>query len=549
MREGVPQITDLNSKNGTFINGQRAASAVFRLGDVVHLSAARMVILEAGSGDHGEMLADGDPGLTNEHNAWEETQAYSGRASTEEMVSLLVTTASAVRRGAVADPLNWAVERFGLDAAAVLYRGPDDSVAMVSSAGDLGGLVRHSELLARLTREQKGREPGNRIQELSENDESLLVAPMQRDHVLVVRFSGASPAVGDIRAVIAAVEAVVCSGNPPQPVGVMPGDRRDPELRRFGSPLHRIAGLSHGINECKRQASEFALLDGPILVTGEPGTGKSLFARVIHDLSKRADGDFVTVEWDTVNTQESEARLLGRATAEGVTGALLQAQNGTLFLRDLARIPLELQARLLDLIEEGKGSPKTGPLVRLIAMSSLSCAAALADGAVHESLFSAFGACRLELPPLREHCEDIPLLVTHFQRETGRRGGRAGSGFTVDALEAMASYAWPENVRELRAEVLRLTTRSTSDMVVEVSDLSPHIIESLAAETAPPPDLGAMVHKPLADARAEFERWMILRALADSGWNQSQAAERLGLSRAGLFKKMRRLGLSGRREE
>ena len=123
---------------------------------------------------------------------------------------------------------------------------------------------------------------------------------------------------------IAAVEAVVCSGNPPQPIGVMPGDRRDPELRRFGSPLHRIAGLSEAINEGKRRAAELAGFVGPVLISGEPGTGKSLFARVIHDLSKHKAGPFVTVDWDHANPAEGEARLLGRADENGAAGAFIQ---------------------------------------------------------------------------------------------------------------------------------------------------------------------------------------------------------------------------------
>jgi two-component system response regulator HupR/HoxA len=170
------------------------------------------------------------------------------------------------------------------------------------------------------------------------------------------------------------------------------------------------------------------------------------------------------------------------------------------------------------------------------------------QGRLQAELAASLGGFRLDLPPLRERPEDIPLLVTHFQREVGGRSGGAGSGFTVDALEVLASYHWPGNVGELRAEVLRLMTRAASDMVVEVGDLSPAILEGLAAAEVPPPDLGAMVARSLSDARAEFERWMIRRALFEADWNQTRAAENLGLSRAGLFKKMRKLGLAGHEE-
>jgi two-component system NtrC family response regulator len=181
----------------------------------------------------------------------------------------------------------------------------------------------------------------------------------------------------------------------------------------------------------------------------------------------------------------------------------------------------------------------------VIAGIAASTEDARARGLLDRELAASLRGLWLELPPLREHAEDIPLLVTHFQREVGGRRGGAGTGFTVAALEAMASYEWPGNVGELRAEVLRLMTRAASDLVVEVGDLAPHIREGLAAFEAPPPDLGGLAARPLADGREAFERWRIQRALVDAAWNQSLAAQRLGLSRAGLFKKMRKLGLAG----
>jgi len=541
VRQGLVHITDLNSKNGTFVNGRRTASAAVRVGDVIHLSSTRLVIEEHDSaeppaGTRGDDTSPRAPrGL-----AVEETQGFAGRASAEDMVSLLVTTAVAVRRGAIGEPLSWAVERFGLEALVVLYRDADGNVSMVSSAGDLGPLIRSSEALARIAREHGGKQAGTHITEISELGETLLVAPMERDHILIARFEGAPPAVADLRAVIAAVEAVLCSGNPPWPAGSSPGDRRDPELRRFGSPLHRIAGLSDVLNECKRRAAEFAGSARPVLLAGEPGTGKALFARVIHDLSKRSAGPFVVVA--PAAPDEREIRLFGE---DGAGGAERRARGGTLFVSDLSLVALADQARLLEqLWPTGPAALAGAEQTRLILSVPGSVDDGQARGVLDRELVTALHGLWLELPPLREHTEDIPLLVTHFQREVGGRRGGAGSGFTVGALEAMASYGWPGNVGELRAEVLRLTTRAASDLVVEVGDLAPHIREGLAAIDAPPPDLGALATRPLADARDEFERWRIQRALVDAAWNQSLAAQRLGLSRAGLFKKMRKLGLA-----
>ncbi|HQL30732.1 MAG TPA: FHA domain-containing protein [Thermoanaerobaculales bacterium] len=542
IRQGSSHITDLNSKNGTFVNGRRVASATVRIGDVIHLSSTRMVIEEQGAADAASGSAGDDtsprrpPGT-----AVDETQGFSGRASAEDIVPLLVTTAGAVRRGAIGEPLSWAVERFGLSALVVLYRDDDGNVSMVSSAGDLGALVRSSEALARIAREHGGRQSGTRISEISELGEKLLVAPMQRDHVLVARFEGAPPAVGDMRAVIAAVEAVLCSGNPPCPSGLAPGDRRDPELRRFGSPLHRIAGLSEVVNECKRRAAEFAGGGRPVLLAGEPGTGKALVARVIHDLSKCSGGPFVTA----AALAPGPGEILVFDSDDGPS-RFDQARGGTLYISDLGLVPIADQERLRELLwPAGAASLPPPAQARIVVGVVGSVAEGIARGTLHGELVSPLRASSLELPPLREHSEDIPLLVTHFQREVGGRRGGAGSGFTVAALEALTAYRWPGNVGELRAEILRLMTRAASDLVVEVADLSPRIREELAAADAPPPDLGALASRPLADARADFERWRIQRALVDAGWNQSLAAQRLGLSRAGLFKKMRKLGLAG----
>ena len=549
MRQGTPHITDLNSKNGTFINGRRTASSNFRIGDTVHLSSIPAVVEEEGSEEPVGVTAEsGGEGVTDaDRSDPEETQAFSGQASAEEMVSLLVTTSGAVRRGAVVEPLAWAVEHLGLDAAVVLYRDDEGGVSMVSSAGQLGDLVRSSETLTRIAREQEGQYSGTRISQLDESEESLLVAPIHRQHVLVVPFTGAPPPVGDIRAVMASVEAVLGSGNPPAPAGSVPGDRRDPELRRFGSPLHRIAGLSDSINECKLRTAEIARSDRAVLISGESGTGKSLFARVIHDLSSRQERPFVVLGGAITGPDgTAESRPV---TAEDVAEAVSAANGGTLFVRDLCALTSTLQDLLVAEFHPTGSSPSSRSVgVRPIFGAECDVSAALAEGELNESLAGAFGGFRIDLPPLREHLEDIPLLITHFQREAGGRRGKAGAGFTMDSLEALASYQWPDNVRELRAEVLRLMTRATSDQVVEVADLSPRIREGLASSEVPPLDLGALVQRPLSDAREDFERWMILRAMYAEDWNQTRAAKRLGLSRAGLFKKMRKLGLSGHEE-
>jgi len=214
VQEGSFHITDLDSKNGTFINGAKTVSETFNCGDMVHLSSARLVIVELGTGSY-PTRPDAIVTLDDDSAAEgrEETQNYRGEASMEDVISLLETTASAVRRGALADPLKWAVDHLGFDGAVVLYRDDKDNVAMVSSAGELGQLARNSAVLTRLaTGRTLSMASGIRVRQVTELGENLLVATVGSDHVLVVRFTGQPPAIGDLRSLIAAVSAVLGSG-------------------------------------------------------------------------------------------------------------------------------------------------------------------------------------------------------------------------------------------------------------------------------------------------------------------------------------------------
>lgn len=214
VHEGSFHITDLDSKNGTFLNGAKTVSESFNCGDMVHLSSARLVIIEVGTGN---FPPEPDALFRREDDSGsrrtEETQRFRNEASMEDVVSLLETTASAVRHGSLADPLGWAVAHLGFDGAVVLYRDESDSVAMISSAGDLGALASNVSVLSRLATDHRlTSTAGTRVRQVDEMGENLLVATVGSDHVLVVRHAGRPPAIGDLRSVIAAVSAVLAGG-------------------------------------------------------------------------------------------------------------------------------------------------------------------------------------------------------------------------------------------------------------------------------------------------------------------------------------------------
>jgi len=251
VQDGSFHITDLDSKNGTFINGAKTVSETFNCGDMVHLSSARLVIVELGTGSYPtkpEVIAnlDDDSGAT----VREETQKFRGEASMEDVISLLEKTASAVWRGAISDPLSWAVDHLGFDGAVVLYRDENNSVAMVSSAGDIGQLAQSSGVLTRLTTGHNLKTAaGIRVRQVSEFGEDLLVATVGSDHVLVVRYSGRPPAIGDLRSIIAAVSAVLGSGKVLGGGAVSSDPRAGKAQKSVTEPLEVNDGLFGGSAE------------------------------------------------------------------------------------------------------------------------------------------------------------------------------------------------------------------------------------------------------------------------------------------------------------
>ena len=215
VQDGAFHITDLNSKNGTFVNGTPVADASFRCGDLLGLSSARLVLVEMDSSAE-TVPPGGRVGESEtEPEQSEETHEFRSTASLEEMVSLLEATAVAARDGAYAEPLAWAIRNLGFKAVLVLYRDPDGGVAMVSSAGDLGALVGGTDTLARLVQEQAAAESrSTRVRQVSEMGEDLIVATLRDDHYLMVRYSGPPPVVDDIRALIASIQTVLYACRP-----------------------------------------------------------------------------------------------------------------------------------------------------------------------------------------------------------------------------------------------------------------------------------------------------------------------------------------------
>jgi formate hydrogenlyase transcriptional activator len=311
------------------------------------------------------------------------------------------------------------------------------------------------------------------------------------------------------------------------------------EIRsEFGS----IIGESAALKETLNLASVVAPTDSTVLIQGETGTGKELIARAIHESSSRKDRAFVKLNCAAIPLGLLESELFGHEKG-AFTGAIAQkagrfelADKGTLFLDEVGDIPLELQAKLLRVLQEHEferlGSNRTHKVdVRLIAATHRNLASMVKQGTFREDLYYRLKVFPVNLPALRQRADDIPTLVRHFAALYSRRMNKTIEEIPAETLEALVRYRWPGNVRELQNFIERAVILSPHSVlrapISELESYSPR-------RTAEPP---------LTDL-AQVERDQIVRALEATNWvigGRKGAAERLGMKRTSLVYRMKKL--------
>ncbi|EJM79502.1 sigma-54-dependent transcriptional regulator [Pseudomonas sp. GM60] len=289
-----------------------------------------------------------------------------------------------------------------------------------------------------------------------------------------------------------------------------------------------------------------------ILLTGESGTGKEMVARAIHTHGNRADKPFVAVNCAAIPEGLLESEMFGHrkgaftgAVADRV-GRFQQADKGTLFLDEIGEMPLALQAKILRALQERVIEPVGDPRerkvdVRVIAATNKNLLDAVANKEFREDLYYRLNVFPIPLPALRERVEDIAPLARHFAHTLGAAAGKRFSSFSPQALQAMARYSWPGNIRELQNCVERATIVA-SGAVIEEEDLPAYLFASssadggtLIAEGSVPADLEA--------ALAEVEKTYILAALAQSNGVQAAAAQLIGISERSFWYRLKKLGI------
>ena len=323
------------------------------------------------------------------------------------------------------------------------------------------------------------------------------------------------------------------------------------EQLRFGVERHfatsNIVGTSPKIQAVVRLIEQITSSAVNVLITGESGTGKELTAKAIHFSSARSAKPFVALNCAALSDDLVEAELFGieKGVATGVDrriGHFEAAHQGTLFLDEIGDLSLRSQAKILRALQEGVveklGSHKSVDVdVRVLAATNKDLPAEIKKGKFREDLYYRLKVVHVELPPLREVAEDVPLLANHFLKRASDAAGRFEMQFHADVLRRMTAYKWPGNVRELENEIQRLVAVTPRRAIVLV-DLSPRILNGNQSEAS-----GGRAGK-LPDAVADLERRMIAEALAASGNNQVKAAEELGISRQGLINKIKRYDIT-----
>jgi len=314
----------------------------------------------------------------------------------------------------------------------------------------------------------------------------------------------------------------------------------------------RLVGQSPAIKQIYAVVEKVAHTPSTVLITGESGTGKELIARALHENSSRHGGPFIKINCAAIPKTLMESELFGyeKGAFTGAVGAkpgrFELAHGGTLFLDEIGEIPVEMQVKLLRVLQESEfervGGLKTIKVdVRLVTATNRDLLQDIAGGSFREDLYYRLNVVPIHIPPLRERREDIPLLVEHFLAKFNDRLKKQIGAVSPEAIARMGAYHWPGNIRELE-NMMERTMLFCERPEIQASDLPPEIAGLPAATAAPSPGTASLKEAVRAETE-RVERELIQKALDETGGNVTQAARKLKISRKSLQTKMKELGL------
>jgi formate hydrogenlyase transcriptional activator len=324
---------------------------------------------------------------------------------------------------------------------------------------------------------------------------------------------------------------------------------------RTDANFKEIVGKSVQLQRVLKLVETVAPTDSTVLVYGETGTGKELIARAMHNLSSRRSRTFIRLNCAAIPAGLLESELFGHEKG-AFTGAFAQrtgrlelANNGTLFLDEIGDLPLELQPKLLRVLQEREferlGSARTlSTNVRLIAATNRNLSAMVEEGRFRSDLFFRLNVFPIDLPALHERREDIPLLVRHFAEDFSRRMNKTIETISAATMDALQRYSWPGNIRELQNVIERAVILSPGqELVVPVAEMERHTTREPLREDA---SARSTRRRPVRSILADVDREQIIRALKEAAGRvggPEGAASRLGLKRTTFITRMKKLGI------
>ena len=321
-------------------------------------------------------------------------------------------------------------------------------------------------------------------------------------------------------------------------------------LRERTVQSSEMVGKSAAMNQLRGQLERVSPTNSRILIRGASGSGKELAARVIHAKSSRADGPFVVLNAAAMAPDRVEEELFGTEDRSGPrkVGALEEAHGGTLYIDEVADMPLETQGKVLRVLVEQKfqrlgGGPKVAVDVRIISSTSRDLEREMQEERFRNDLYHRLNVVPLRVPSLAERRDDIPALIDFFVQQVATASGLSPRRIGDDAVAVLQAHDWPGNVRELRNNIERLMILAGGDPgTVITADMLP---EEIGSNVPLPVNGGAehLMSLPLREAREIFEREYLLAQINRFGGNISRTAEFVGMERSALHRKLRALGV------
>ena len=329
--------------------------------------------------------------------------------------------------------------------------------------------------------------------------------------------------------------------------------RENEELRLRAGTNDQLIGSSSSIAQLRQSVAKVAPTNSRVLITGPAGSGKDVIARLIHEQSNRSTGPFISLNCATMQPEDFEINLFGHEASSGggprEIGTFEQAHMGTLFLDEVADMPLETQGKIVRALQEQTfqrvgGATRVEVDVRVIASSSKDLSNEMSEGRLREDLFYRLSVVPVSAPPLKDCREDIPELIAHFMEKMALSNGQNPRIFSAEALAALQSYDWPGNVRELRNVIERILIMAPGDDSTPISpDAVPNEINQFGRSSKTLRDQMDFLGLSLREAREIFEREYLESQVTRFGGNISRTAAFIGMERSALHRKLKSLGV------